>query len=80
MKIYIYAQHTLFAGEPVPQHKIENYEGDPEDCHDWNIYEGTPAELVALAREKYAVPATGPNEYFAHKVANSILSVLELEL
>lgn len=83
MKIYIYAQHTLFGGEIVPQYKIDDYT-DPDnphlgadDCDDWVVYEGTAEELKKLANDILAVPAHGSNEVFRHKEANNILAAIE---
>jgi len=83
MKIYIYAQHTLFGGEIVPQYKIDNYtdpdnpELGPDDCDDWVVYDDTAGELKKLANDLLAIPVHGPNAAFRHKVAKSILAAIE---
>lgn len=52
MKIYVYGQQCVMAGEQVTQSDIDQYGDDEPD--EWVCHEGSPEELEAEARADLA--------------------------
>ena len=50
MKLYIYNENCVMAGQSVPMSKLEQYD-DPAEGGDWTEYDGTAEELLALAEQ-----------------------------
>lgn len=60
MKIYIYRENCTLAGQRVPASKIEAAD-DPEcDMHDWDLYDGNVAAILAAADEMTERPNHSP--------------------
>lgn len=82
MKLYVYNQNCLRAGEIVSdlrieQHSLEDHDGKDCDCNcacDWTLHEGTQAELIEEAEriEKCAEQLGGGNGAYYRKVAKTI--------
>ena len=74
MKIYIYNQNCLRAGESVSEQTLEQHP-DPDNAGDWSVYEGTEAELRERATSliKSAEKAGAGNDRYRRRVAKTIL-------
>jgi len=48
MKVYIFNENCVMAGQAVPQRIIEQHD-DPDNGGDWTMYDDEPSELLAIA-------------------------------
>ena len=49
MKLYIYTQTCMRGGREVSERLIEEYDGNPDDGGDWDVFEGTEEGLIEVA-------------------------------
>jgi hypothetical protein len=75
LEIYVYAEHTPYAGRVVPECVLEDYE-NPATSDQWMCYRGTEEELVALAHELLATAAPHARGAHQRKVAKNLLECL----
>ena len=71
MKLYIYNENCVMAGQTVPQRIIDE-DADPDNGGDWTLYEGTEAELVEQAREIFRHAQPHAAGAYQRRVARTI--------
>jgi hypothetical protein len=70
-RVYVYNENCVMAGRSVPQRIIDEHP-DPENGGDWTLFDGTEAELVELARERFRHAHKGAAGAFDRRVARTI--------
>ena len=77
MKLYIYNENCVMAGQAVPTRELERYE-NPDDGGDWFVVEGTLRELHGDARHwiDNAKAAGAGSDRYHRRVARTILEAI----
>ncbi len=77
MKLFIYNQNCVMAGQAVPERELERYE-NPDNGGDWTDYGGSENEMIESARSliQGASNAGAGTDLFHRRVARTILEAL----
>jgi hypothetical protein len=77
MKLFIYNQNCVMAGNSVPERELEKYV-NPEDGGDWTDHGGTESEMLETARSLIhgASKAGAGTDRYYRRVARTILEAL----
>ncbi len=70
MKVFVYNENCVTAGQSVPQRLIDEHD-NPDDAGDWTTYEGTEEELIEQAK---LITQHAGNRLFQRRSAATILS------
>ncbi len=70
MKVYIYNENCVSAGQSVPQRIVEEH-SDPDNGGDWTTYESTEEELIEQAK---LIARHAGNRRFQRRSATTILA------
>jgi hypothetical protein len=77
MKVTVWNQNCILAGQPVSQREID--ETEDGTAGDWTVYEGSATELLEIAQARLNSKESGGNGAYDRRVGKNIAQAVYFE-